>query len=117
MFTYERGGIHVDQCSECRGVFLDRGELERLIDMEAAATPPPAAIADPAAYGPGPGPGYPAADPAAYGPGPWAGRPDDWRGRRDWDDDDDDDDHDWRGRGYRRGRGGILGDIFGGLGD
>ena len=36
MRTYERNGVHVDQCSDCRGLFLDRGELERLIDAEAA---------------------------------------------------------------------------------
>jgi uncharacterized protein len=36
MRSYERGGITVDQCSECRGIFLDRGELERLIDAETA---------------------------------------------------------------------------------
>ena len=35
MRTYERNGIHVDQCTECRGVFLDRGELEHLITAEA----------------------------------------------------------------------------------
>lgn len=34
MRRFERSGITVDQCSECRGVFLDRGELERLIDAE-----------------------------------------------------------------------------------
>ena len=34
MRTYERNGIHVDQCTECRGVFLDRGELEHLIAAE-----------------------------------------------------------------------------------
>lgn len=34
MRQYERNGIHVDQCQECRGVFLDRGELEQLIDGE-----------------------------------------------------------------------------------
>jgi len=32
--SYERNGVTVDQCSGCRGVFLDRGELERLIDAE-----------------------------------------------------------------------------------
>jgi len=37
MRTYERNGISIDQCTECRGVFLDRGELERLIDAEGAA--------------------------------------------------------------------------------
>ena len=36
MRTYERNGVHVDQCAECRGIFLDRGELERLIDAETA---------------------------------------------------------------------------------
>jgi Zn-finger nucleic acid-binding protein len=34
MRTYERGGVHVDQCADCRGIFLDRGELERLMDAE-----------------------------------------------------------------------------------
>lgn len=49
MRSYERNGITIDQCRECRGIFLDRGELERMIDAEgaylqsAAAAPPPAA--------------------------------------------------------------------------
>ena len=34
MRTYERNGVHVDQCTDCRGIFLDRGELERLVDAE-----------------------------------------------------------------------------------
>jgi Zn-finger nucleic acid-binding protein len=34
MRTYERSGITVDQCADCRGIFLDRGELERLVDAE-----------------------------------------------------------------------------------
>jgi uncharacterized protein len=34
MRQYERSGITVDQCTECRGIFLDRGELERLVDAE-----------------------------------------------------------------------------------
>ena len=34
MRTYERSGITVDQCGDCRGIFLDRGELERLVDAE-----------------------------------------------------------------------------------
>jgi Zn-finger nucleic acid-binding protein len=42
MRTYERNGVHVDQCSECRGIFLDRGELERLIDAEESYHAPPA---------------------------------------------------------------------------
>lgn len=42
MRQYERSGVYVDQCTECRGIFLDRGELERLIDAESAyhAAPP-----------------------------------------------------------------------------
>ena len=36
MRNYERNGVHVDQCTECRGIFLDRGELDRLIDAENA---------------------------------------------------------------------------------
>ena len=34
MRTYERSGVTVDQCGDCRGIFLDRGELERLVDAE-----------------------------------------------------------------------------------
>jgi len=34
MVTYERSGIILEQCRECRGIFLDRGELERLVDAE-----------------------------------------------------------------------------------
>jgi uncharacterized protein len=36
MRGYERNGVLVDQCSGCRGIFLDRGELERLVDAEGA---------------------------------------------------------------------------------
>lgn len=34
MRQYERNDVTVDQCTECRGLFLDRGELERLVDAE-----------------------------------------------------------------------------------
>ena len=34
MRTYERSGVTLDQCAECRGIFLDRGELEHLVDAE-----------------------------------------------------------------------------------
>lgn len=34
MRSYERNGVHVDQCGDCRGLFLDRGELERLVEAE-----------------------------------------------------------------------------------
>lgn len=41
MRTYERSGVTVDQCGECRGIFLDRGELERLVDAELRYNAPP----------------------------------------------------------------------------
>ena len=50
MRTYERNGVHVDQCTECRGIFLDRGELERLVDAENAWHGGPAAAAAPGPY-------------------------------------------------------------------
>jgi Zn-finger nucleic acid-binding protein len=34
MRSYERNGVTVDQCQTCRGVYLDRGELEHLLDAE-----------------------------------------------------------------------------------
>jgi uncharacterized protein len=34
----ERSGIEIDYCPECRGVWLDRGELDKIIDR--AATEP-----------------------------------------------------------------------------
>jgi Zn-finger nucleic acid-binding protein len=34
----ERNGVVIDRCTECGGVFLDRGELEHLIRAEAVFT-------------------------------------------------------------------------------
>ena len=34
MRTYERSGVLIDQCTECRGIFLDSGELDRIVDAE-----------------------------------------------------------------------------------
>jgi Zn-finger nucleic acid-binding protein len=36
MRTYARNGITIDQCTTCHGIFLDRGELERLITAESS---------------------------------------------------------------------------------
>jgi Zn-finger nucleic acid-binding protein len=33
----ERSGIEIDYCPSCRGVWLDRGELDKLIDGEESA--------------------------------------------------------------------------------
>ena len=37
----ERSGIEIDYCPECRGVWLDRGELDKIIERSALAAPPP----------------------------------------------------------------------------
>ncbi|WP_084436779.1 zf-TFIIB domain-containing protein [Aldersonia kunmingensis] len=34
MHTVDKNGIHIEQCSGCRGVFLDRGELEQIAAAE-----------------------------------------------------------------------------------
>ncbi len=53
MQTLERTGVQFDMCPTCRGVWLDRGELEKLMEASAqdargAAPPAPA----PQAYAP-----------------------------------------------------------------
>lgn len=46
MRTYTRSGVQIEQCDNCRGIFLDYGELEALTRLESQwsqpATPPPA---------------------------------------------------------------------------
>jgi Zn-finger nucleic acid-binding protein len=46
----DRQGIEIDYCPQCRGVWLDRGELDKIIDRSAApeAIPPSAARPAPA---------------------------------------------------------------------
>ena len=97
----ERSGIEIDYCPQCRGVWLDRGELDKLIERAAPAAP--AASAAPA---PGMQVSYP---PTA------ANRP--ARSDFDFDDDDDDDDrhrrHDGKGMfGGKRRKKGLLGELF-----
>ncbi|MGL5809073.1 MAG: zf-TFIIB domain-containing protein [Nocardioides sp.] len=43
MTTYNRNGVHVEQCDNCRGLFLDFGELEQINQLESqfSAQPPP----------------------------------------------------------------------------
>ena len=74
MRTYERNQVHVDQCTGCGGLFLDRGELEALVNAENAwhqqqQQPPPAPAPQQPAY---PAQGGPYAQPAAqsYGQAP-----------------------------------------------
>ena len=39
----DRQGIEIDYCPQCRGVWLDRGELDKLIERAAGPAPSPAA--------------------------------------------------------------------------
>ncbi|TDQ53075.1 hypothetical protein EV190_105197 [Actinorugispora endophytica] len=74
MHTYDRMGVHIDQCERCRGVFLDAGEMEQIAAAEqrhyTAPPPPPPAAAAP--YG-APAPGY---HHRPDSPKPYRGRPD-----------------------------------------
>jgi len=48
----ERSGVEIDYCPECRGVWLDRGELDKILDRaesEFAKAAPAAAPAAPRA--------------------------------------------------------------------
>ena len=35
----ERQGIEIDHCPSCRGVWLDRGELDKIVERSAAPAP------------------------------------------------------------------------------
>ena len=35
MRTVDRQGVHIEQCENCRGIFLDHGELEQMLSAEA----------------------------------------------------------------------------------
>ncbi|UYQ61133.1 zf-TFIIB domain-containing protein [Streptomyces peucetius] len=57
MHTYNRNGVQIEQCSGCRGIFLDYGELESLTRLESqwtqqAPPAPPAPQAYPAPHAP-----------------------------------------------------------------
>ena len=51
MQTMERAGVQFDMCPTCRGVWLDRGELEKLMaaanEEGRASAPPPQAAPQP----------------------------------------------------------------------
>lgn len=52
----DRQGIEIDYCPQCRGVWLDRGELDKIVERSAA--PAPAAQAAPQAPYPAQGYGH-----------------------------------------------------------
>lgn len=61
----ERSGVEIDYCPQCRGVWLDRGELDKILDRAADLMPGPSSQAHPATPGPGatPPPLYPNFEP------------------------------------------------------
>ena len=89
----ERQGVEIDYCPQCRGVWLDRGELDKIIEKSQSVSP---------RHRDGRG---------------WDDDHDDDSRRRKvgwgWNDDDDDDDDDrGRFRGKRRKSKSILDDLF-----
>jgi Zn-finger nucleic acid-binding protein len=44
----ERQGVEIDYCPNCRGVWLDRGELDKLLDRAAMQAAPAAPAPAPA---------------------------------------------------------------------
>jgi Zn-finger nucleic acid-binding protein len=68
MHTFSRSGVQIEQCSGCRGIFLDYGELEAITRLESqfAAAPPPAAAPAPPPP-PQPGPAWGAPQPQHHG--------------------------------------------------
>ena len=75
----DRQGVEIDYCPQCRGVWLDRGELDKIIERSASQD-----------SGPAPHPQAPQAAPAGVQrvPDPYADRPayygdDDGRRRQD----------------------------------
>ena len=103
----DRNGIEIDYCPKCRGVWLDRGELDKIIERAGAAQAP----AQPAAAAPPPPPpqatGY--AQPA---PPPPPGYAPQGYGRPKYDSDDRNSDEYYRKHGYHKKRKSLLGEIF-----
>ena len=85
----DRGGVEIDYCPKCRGVWLDRGELDKIIERSlggaSAAPAAPVPAAAPMAASPPPQQGAPVYQPEPRAPQGY--REDD---RRRYKDDDDD---------------------------
>ncbi len=80
----ERVGVEIDYCPSCRGVWLDRGELDKILERASAVPPAPAAA-------------YPSSPPGGGYPAP-----------RRYDDDDDD----YKRYGHKRKKSSWLSEIF-----
>ena len=96
----DRSGVEIDYCPKCRGVWLDRGELDKIIERAAASPAPTPREAAPREAAPvyQPEPGY-RAEANRHAP---RDEP-----RRRHDDDDDD-----RYHGKKKRRESFLSDLF-----
>jgi len=86
----ERSGIEIDYCPDCRGVWLDRGELDKLIERSIPDQAPSRLLS------------------AREGSAPTPPR----SPRRDWDDDDDHRGDSSDGRNGKRRKKGLLSELF-----
>ena len=102
----DRQGVEIDYCPKCRGVWLDRGELDKIVEKAVAAaqpTPQPQAASFLPQGNPAQAPWGPnAQSQPAYG----QGHDQHDKRRHDGHDDHDDDHH------GRRNRGGWLGGLM-----
>lgn len=94
----DRSGVEIDYCPKCRGVWLDRGELDKIIERAAPPAPPVALQEPPRA----------AAPRQDYRPEPPRQEP----RRDDYRRDDDDYRRSDDGYGKKKRREGFLGDLF-----
>lgn len=91
----ERQGIEIDYCIQCRGVWLDRGELDKIIERSHASQPQASAAPQPQPQQAQPTVvqpvmvGHPGYVPPAAAPGPapgpnyyWDGRK--WKRKKNW---------------------------------
>ena len=85
----ERQGVEIDYCPGCRGVWLDRGELDKIIERSGNTAPAPSGARS----------------------APRDNGHDDYR-----DPQHVHDDHSGHDSGAKKKKGGFLGDILGGLG-
>ena len=99
----ERQGIEIDYCAHCRGVWLDRGELDKIIERQARLTPAPPVHGE---RGSGPGGERWRSEHAPAAPSPVRGPYPVPRTDREHDDDDE------RRRYGHRKRRGWLDDLF-----
>ena len=91
----DRNGVEIDYCPKCRGVWLDRGELDKIIERGMGAAPVAAA----------PVAAAPVAARPVYQPEPGRSAPprEEYRRR-----DDDDDDYRYK----KKRKESFLGDLF-----